>query len=261
MRPQTTEIGRMIGDGPRCISRPRKFSCGSNRPASTMLWKEKAARSGHQPHVNVEHNLMSSTDTLTFLIDGVRRQDPERWREFDVIYRPMLLEFLRKRGLDDSRADDVVQQIFVKLLDKIQTYDRKRCRFRTWLFGLTKNTLIDLARRQASYKRALEGWARNVLQATPSDTVKMAEDWAKLHRTKILKHALETVRTRTSARAWACFEQRLLRNRPGAEIARELGITPNAVYVNSCRVLKEVTTICQEFDEDPGDALDTSDLS
>jgi RNA polymerase sigma factor (sigma-70 family) len=261
MRSEATEIGRLIGDDPRCTSRPRKFSCGSNRPASTMLWKEKAAGSGHQPHVNVKHKLMSNTDTLTFLIDGVRRQDPELWRQFDAIYRPMLLEFLRKQGLDAFKADDVVQHIFMKLLAKIDTYDRTRCRFRTWLFGVAKNTLIDLARRQASYKRALDGWARNLLQATPSDSVRMAEDWAKLHRTKILKHALETVRARTSARAWACFEQRLLRNRPGAEIARELGITPNVVYVNSCRVLKEVTTICQEFDEDPRDALDTSDLS
>ena len=100
-----------------------------------------------------------------------------------------------------------------------------------------------------------------MLQATPSDSVKMAEAWAKLHRTKILKHAMETVRARTSTRAWACFEQRLLRDRPGAEIARELDITPNVVFVNARRVLKQVRSICQEFDEDPRDALDSSHLS
>ncbi len=98
----------------------------------------------------------------------------------------------------------------------------------------------------------------NVLQATPSDSVKMAEEWVKLHRTKILHHALETVRVRTSARVWACFEQRLLRDRPGAEIAAELGLEPSAVFVNACRVLKQVRAVCQEFDEDLSDAIDSS---
>jgi RNA polymerase sigma factor (sigma-70 family) len=204
---------------------------------------------------------MSSTDTRGSIIVGICQQDPERWRDFDAIYRPMLFGFLRKQGLDEFDANDVVQDIFVKLLGKIDTYDRTRCKFRTWLFGLALNTLIDKARRKTTYNKALDGWARNVLQATPTDSVKMAEAWGKLHRTKILKHALETVRVRTSTRTWACFEQRILRDRPGAEIAKELDITANVVFVNAHRVLKQVTIICQEFDEDPRDALDSSHLS
>jgi len=204
---------------------------------------------------------MSDSRTRDSIIVGVCRQDPERWSQFHAIYRPMLFGFLRKQGLDDSDADDVVQDTFLKLLAKIDTYDRARCKFRTWLFGLALNTLIDKARRRATLNKALEGWARNVLQATPTDSVKMAEAWGKLHRTKILKHAMETVRAQTSTQAWTCFEQRLLRDRPGAEIARDLKITPNTVFVNACRVLKRVTAICQEFDEDPRDALDSSHLS
>ena len=96
-----------------------------------------------------------------------------------------------------------------------------------------------------------------MLQATPSDSVKMAEEWVKLHRTKILHHALETVRSRTSPRIWACFEQRLLRDRPGAEIAGELGLEPSTVFVNASRVLKQVRAVCQEFDEDLSDDFDS----
>ena len=33
---------------------------------------------------------MSNSDTLVSVIVGVCQQDPERWREFDAIYRPML---------------------------------------------------------------------------------------------------------------------------------------------------------------------------
>jgi hypothetical protein len=88
----------------------------------------------------------------------------------------------------------------------------------------------------------------------------MAEEWVKIHRERILEHALKEVRARTSSKVWACFEQRLLRNRPAAAIAAELKIEPNAVYVNSSRVLKQVRDVCDEFDEDISHAFQ-SDLS
>jgi len=193
---------------------------------------------------------MSNSDTRGSVIHGVCQHDPDRWREFDSIYRPMLMAFLRKQRLDDSDANDVVQEIFVKLLNKIQTYDREKCRFRSWLFSVAHNTLIDFARRRASRKKATDAWVVNVLQPTPSDSVKMAEEWVKIHRTKILHHALKSVRSRTTPRVWACFEQRLLRDRPGAEIGAELGLDASTVFVNASRVLKKVRTVCQEFDED-----------
>jgi DNA-directed RNA polymerase specialized sigma24 family protein len=148
----------------------------------------------------------------------------------------------------------------VKLIAGIHTYDRTRCRFRTWLFSLAHNTLVDHARRRAAYKRAVGGWVDHLLRATTSDSVKMAEEWVKIHREKILEHALKTVRARTSSKVWACFEQRLLRNRPGGEIAAELKMEPNAVYVNSSRVLHQVRALCDEFDEDISHAFE-SDVS
>ena len=62
--------------------------------------------------------------------------------------------------------------------------------------------------------------------------------------------ALKTVRADTKPDIWFCFEQRLLRDRPGAEIAAELGIDAGTVFVRACRVLKRVRAICDEFDED-----------
>ena len=199
---------------------------------------------------------MSDTGTRFSVIVGVAQHDPQRWREFDAIYRPILRAYLRKRSLNDSDASDVIQDVFVKLLAKIHTYDRAKCRFRTWLFSVAQNTLIDHARRRASYKRAVDGWAGEVLRASSSESAKMEREWVRIHREKILAHALRTVRARVSSKAWACFEQRLLRGRPAAEIARELGIEPNAVHVNACRVLKQVRALCDEFDEDISHAFE-----
>jgi RNA polymerase sigma-70 factor (ECF subfamily) len=203
---------------------------------------------------------MSNTETRGSVILGVAQQDPERWREFDGIYRPILFAFLRKRCLQEGEADEVVSDVFARLIDGIRTYDRSKCRFRTWLFRVTHNALIDRARRKASYQKALEGWAAQVLHETPSDSAVMAGHFRQIHREKIMGHALRVVRARVSSKAWTCFEQRLLRDRPASEIAASLKIEAGTVYVNASRVLKQVRTICAEFDEDISHAFE-SDVS
>jgi RNA polymerase sigma factor (sigma-70 family) len=172
----------------------------------------------------------------------------------------MMMDYLRKRGLTQFDADEVVQDVYVKLLGKIDKYDRTKSSFRAWLFKVVNNTLIDSARRRSSHKRALERWVINVLRATPSDSVKSEETWTIVHRERILKHALKAVGTRVSARAWACFVQRVFNNHPAAQIARDLDIAPNAVYVNACRVMKLVRQYCLDFDEDMSHAFE-SDVS
>ncbi len=260
MRLPISDVEETTGDALKSFFRPNKLSCGEKRPHLIILLQEELARYGRGPHVISGCNHMSNGDTRVSVIVGVCQHDPERWREFDAIYRPILFAFLHKQGLKDGDASDVVQDIFVKLLEKIHTYKREKCRFRTWLFSVTHNTLVDHARRRASYKKAVEGWAAHVLRATPSDSIMMEEAWRRLHRETILRHALKVVRARVSSKAWACFEQRLIRGRPAAEIAAELKIAPNLVHVNACRVMKQVREVCQEFDEDISHAFE-SDLS
>ncbi len=68
------------------------------------------------------------------------------------------------------------------------------------------------------------------------------------------------VRAQVSSKAWTCFQQRMLLNRPAAEIAADLKIEGNDVYVNACRVMKLVRGVCEEFDEDISHSFD-SDVS
>ena len=159
-----------------------------------ILLKQEPAGAGLRTHSGAGHRHMSNSDTLVSVIDGVRQQDPERWRQFDGIYRPMLVAYLRKQGLKESDVNDVIQDTFVKLLGKIHTYKREKSSFRAWLFSVAHNTLIDNARRRASYQRAMDGWVANVLRATASDSVAREKEWKKIHREKILAHALKTIR-------------------------------------------------------------------
>ena len=64
---------------------------------------------------------------------------------------------------------------------------------------------------------------------------------------------LERVRTQSQPKTWACFEQHILRGRPSVEVAAELRLTANSVYVNASRVLARVREQCADYEEELGD--------
>ncbi len=256
MRSQKPDISEPQNGDPACGGRPLRFSARREPTNQIILFKALAAEHFDLMQINNGRKPMSRSATRVSVIVGVCRNDPDRWREFDAIYRPILRAYLRKRGLNDTDAGDAVQEIFVKLLAKIQTYDRGHSSFRSWLFTVAQNTLIDQARRKASYQKALDGWAIQAIEASPSENARMKEEWKKIHQEKILEHALVVARSRHSSKVWASFDQRILRNRPAAKIAAELKLEPNTVYVNASRVLKQVRAICREFDEDISHAFE-----
>jgi hypothetical protein len=51
--------------------------------------------------------------------------------------------------------------------------------------------------------------------------------------------------------AWACFEGRLIQRRPAREIATQMGITANCVFVHASRVLDKVRHRCDDIKGEP----------
>jgi RNA polymerase sigma-70 factor (ECF subfamily) len=195
-------------------------------------------------------------ETSSTLLLRVRdRGDAESWREFVAIYEPLIIAYCRKRGFAEHDARDVAQEVFVRLLKALPTFnlDRGRGRFRSWLWRVTVNTMTDPARGDRRRAAAERAW-----EARRGD----AEDqevWRELFRRRVLDFALEKVRLNTKDRAWACFAAHLLEGRRAADVAAELGMTASNVYVTSSRVLAQVREVCAQSMGDLGD--DPDDLS
>ena len=196
---------------------------------------------------------MTSTDTSTrvsIILDVRTGGDSPRWPEFYAIYKPILQSYFRKQGLSDSDANDLTQDVFLKLLRNIKSYDRTRTRFRTWLFTVARHALIDRARRQSARKRAMEDWVKHALATADDEEARQRKEFEEDHHRRILRFAFEQVRRRSSERVWNCFEQSVIQGRPGADVAAELNVSTNVVYVNSWRVLQAVKKLCHRYDED-----------
>jgi RNA polymerase sigma-70 factor (ECF subfamily) len=189
-------------------------------------------------------------ETTSSLIRRV--QDPTdagAWAEFVQLYEPLLLRYAYGLHLQEADARDVVQEVFAALLKALPGFelDPSRGRFRTWLWQVTCNTAADWMRRRKRQGAAEERW-RELREGDPEP-----DDWAEEHFRRVLEHALEQVRTEAQPRTWDCFERHILQARRSAEVAAELNLTANAVYVNASRVLARLRERCAEYLEELGD--------
>jgi RNA polymerase sigma-70 factor (ECF subfamily) len=206
--------------------------------------------------------ILVSQTRLSLLVRVRDLGDGRSWGEFHAIYRPLIFGYLRGLGLKEHDADELTQEVFCRLMAILPAFelDQQRGRFRTYLWKLTYNTLVARARWKKVRDRAEEEWVRRFSEVDESESRKLEESWILRHRRRILDVVLPRVRARASPTAWACFEGRLVKRQPAAEIAARLGITSNAVYVYASRVLQDVRRRCAEIEGETSDGCDL-DLS
>jgi RNA polymerase sigma-70 factor, ECF subfamily len=164
--------------------------------------------------------------------------------EFVDLYTPLLYSWARRLGLQPPDASDLVQDVFLILVRKLPEfhYDPQKS-FRAWLRTVFMNRWRDLRRRpDAASPQAAEA---DMAGLAGPDTTREREEAE--HREYLVRRALELMRREFQPNTWmACWEQ-VVNGRPGAEVARELGMSVNAVYLARSRVLRRVREYLEEF--------------
>ncbi len=169
------------------------------------------------------------------LLQQLRSPDDQRaWRRFVDLYTPLLFYWARRVGLQESDAADLVQEVFTLLVRKLPefTYDQNKG-FRNWLRTVLHNKWREIERR-----RTLEPASSAVPERTVGDDVAaLAEEEFQRH---LAVRALELMQTEFQPATWkACWECAAA-GRPAADVAAELGMSVNAVYLATSRVLRRL---------------------
>lgn len=60
------------------------------------------------------------------------------WKE----YHDQLFRFINKQVNDEMQAEDILQDVFIKILTKIDTL-KDRSKLKSWIYQLTRNAIID----------------------------------------------------------------------------------------------------------------------
>lgn len=166
---------------------------------------------------------------------------PAAWAKFDRLYRPLLIGWARKHGFGDADADDLAQEVLLKVARALPTFaPTPGGSFRGWLYAIARTTALDLRRNRAT--RALP--AADGLSGAGAEPP-LTEFEERDYRRHVVNRALELVRPELSEQTWAAFRLLMLEGLDAGAVAARLGITPNAVYLVRNRVL---TRIRQEID-------------
>jgi RNA polymerase sigma-70 factor (ECF subfamily) len=177
---------------------------------------------------------------------GQKSGREDAWAVFQAGYRDVVLLWCKRRGLNQDAAEDLTQEILIKLLDALPHYkhDPDRGRFRSWLKTVVQNVLSDRARRhkRSPEPRAVGGsTALERLYNLPGPVV--AEELSEIvdNQTSVWEsELLDRVRARVAPASWEAFCRRMIDRRPASEIAVELGLTVGAVYKASERIKRMI---------------------
>jgi RNA polymerase sigma-70 factor (ECF subfamily) len=178
------------------------------------------------------------TKTPSSLLERLRQPfDPQAWARFVALYTPLIYSWARRTGLQESDAADLVQDVFVTLLQVLPTfaYDRHQS-FRKWLRTITINKWRKNSKRpERRVVQPLEGQPE---PAAVGDDLE--ECWEAEYRQHLVGQALRLMRRDFEETTWkACWETAAA-GRPAADVAAELGLSVGAVYAAKFRVLNRL---------------------
>jgi len=199
--------------------------------------------------------VLDLTRTSTLFLEGL--QDPEnesQWTTLDERYRPIIIGFARRLGLNDADAADVGQETMMQVLKECREgrYDRSRGRFRAWLITIARYRVAAVYRTR-SRKREQRG--ESAIIDLENDAA-VHEAWDQERRSRILRQALDELRTRTRSndRTIRAFEMHVIRQMPVRAVADELGISEHDVYQAKSRIASQLRDIIADlekaYDED-----------
>jgi RNA polymerase sigma factor (sigma-70 family) len=163
--------------------------------------------------------------------------DPGAWSEFVEWYGRKIYVWCRKWGLQEADAQDVTQEVFLKLSSRMQDflYDPERS-FRAWLKTVSHHTWQDYLAKQRRPGQGSGGdgaWAR-LSDVEARDDL---QEWiVAAGDEELLKEAAVRVQLRVEPRTWDAFRLLALEGRSGAEAAKLLGMKVGTLFVARSKV-------------------------
>lgn len=163
--------------------------------------------------------------------------DNQAWIEFLGIYQPVVYRMARKRGMQPTDAQDVMQQVFLSVARAIHTWDpgADRPPFRAWLTTISRNAITKALDRTPKDRGTGSTSMLDLLRNTaiPPAT---SDEFVREARRELVRKAAEQIRPEFSEATWQAFWSTSIEGRSIAEATEITGKTPGALYIARFRV-------------------------
>jgi RNA polymerase sigma-70 factor (ECF subfamily) len=176
--------------------------------------------------------------SLSLLSRLQEKSQHDDWSRFVDIYRPFIARFIRMDAALAADAEDICQEVFVKVAQHLPAFRRQRDgSFRTWLRTLTANQVSLFWRKRQSQQKVGKTGAQPLVEALSDPHNDLSLAWDREYNDYLLCRLQAIVREEFTPTTWRAFTLRVLEGKTSAEVAAELGLSKNAVDIAKSRVL------------------------
>jgi RNA polymerase sigma factor (sigma-70 family) len=195
-----------------------------------------------------------STGTSASLLGRLCQEtaDPADWGEFVRRYGPLIHGWCRRWKLQEADAEDVTQNVLIKLAAKLRTfrYDPSRS-FRAYAKTLTHYAWCDYLESRGHPGASGTG-DREMIERLDHVAARdeLQEQLSEAFDREILEAAMARVRSRVEARTWEAFRLTALEGLSGAETAQRVGMGIAAAFKAKSKVQRMLREDVQRSQEE-----------
>src|SRR5262245_59949656 len=169
-----------------------------------------------------------------------RNGDEAAWKCLSDLYRPLILDWLRRHGVAHHDAEDLTQDILLAVVKNLDGFDHagRRGAFRSWLRTITVNRTRNFWKARGG--QATAGGVRQMVEDLDDPGSELSQLWDRQHNEYVVRCLLDLVRLEFEPQTVQAFCRLAVDGASAEEVAGELGISVGAAYVAKSRVLKRI---------------------
>lgn len=177
------------------------------------------------------------------MLSQVKAGDSESWDRLVDLYGRLVYWWCRSKGVDEQGASDIGQEVFLSVYKHIANFERVQARdsFRGWLRKITNSKVADYYRERMIQPIA-EGGSTAVQKIHEVPAPADEDDDESVSQEKQILYAaiLDLIRGEFSDTDWNAFRKTVIEDQSPNEVAAELGISRNQVYLAKSRILHRI---------------------
>jgi RNA polymerase sigma-70 factor, ECF subfamily len=235
------------------FSRMTHDSVSSDSDLRTNLQK-RAAKNLKDHFVPLDRSSESTISSSA--IERARQGDHHAFQRLSNVYSGLVYHWCRTAGLSPEDSEDVGQQVFLSVSRGLVHFRREKPgdSFRGWLRVVTRSRIVDHFRKNAKHERGTES-IQDFLDEASIRSLSQEESLVDRHHdTMILyERAIQLLKGAFAEQDCTAFQMVVVDGIAPKEVAAQLGVSVNSVYIAKSRILKRLR---DEFED-----LFTDDLA
>lgn len=184
---------------------------------------------------------MSSTSLS--LLQQAQQRLPGAWDRFQGVYEPLLRYWVMRDSLARLEADDLVQDLMLKLYQELPEFTRQRPgSFRKWLRVLATNRVREFLR-----KKRPQAATETLFDQLANPNNELLESWNREYARCVTAKLVALVQTEFSTLAWSLFSETEFLQRSIRDVAQAHGVSVAEVYRTRHQLMTRLRQLGEEL--------------